>query len=213
MKALIAMSILVAALALLPSCEDDPVTPPPVEPTLQRQPLTSRKAVLNNIEVTYNNRRTDVLDELLDPEFTFFVHPANGGLPVMWSRVDELNASQRLILSNRQTAPIDPVARSIRFDLDLTDLQWTSIVPSSAPGETWYSATVFYSFTIVVEPNSNYVAIIGAKAQLIVREIVTASGNEWRLVEWRDLGASMVTASNGASVIESTWGGIKALYR
>jgi hypothetical protein len=33
-------------------------------------------------------------------------------------------------------------------------------------------------------------------------------------VEWHDLGSTIVTASNGAEVNQSTsWGGIKALYR
>lgn len=210
------MSILVSALALLPACEDGPVYSPgpPPPPALERQPLTSRKAVLNNIEFAYNDRRTDVLDELLDTDFTFFIHPANGGLPTMWDRADELAVSQRLFLSNTQTVPpIDPIARSIRFDLHLTDLQWVSIVPSSAPGETWYSATVFYSFTVEMAPSSTYIAIAGAKAQFVVREIVTTSGNEWRLVEWRDLGTALVTrAPSVAEATATTWAAIKLLY-
>jgi hypothetical protein len=36
---------------------------------------------------------------------------------------------------------------------------------------------------------------------------------EWRLIEWRDLGNSLTGSVHNATSSESTWGGVKALYR
>jgi hypothetical protein len=207
------MLILVAALALLPACEDDPVTPPPVEPVLARQPLTSRAAILNNIEYAYKARRGDVLHELLDDEFVFYFAPGDvgGEIPPSWGRTEEYETTNALFESNTWTAPAGPICRSIRVDLQFNaETEWAEVLPESAPGETWYTAEVFYSFTFEMEPDNTYIAQNGAKAEFTVRQV----GDEWRLVEWHDLGSTIVTASNGAEVNQSTsWGGIKALYR
>lgn len=173
--------------------------------------LTTRKAVLNNIEFACNMRNINALDELLDDNFTFFLHLAGGGLPLQWGRVVELETSRALFESNVEPAP-DPVAVKIEFDLDLDGLQWDPIVPQSAPTETWYATTIAYTFRIEMESDLTYVSIPGATATFVVREIETTAGPKWRLVEWRDRGDT-VFAQRAVSTEMVTWGEIKSLYR
>lgn len=215
MKAFLTSAILVAALALLPACEDDPVSvPPPPPPTLEHQPLTSRRAILNNIEYAYKTRNGGVIAELLDDDFVFYFTPSDvgGGIPSSWGREEEYETTNALFESNTWTFPAGPICRSIRVDLQYDDAtEWAPIVPASAPTETWYTATVFYSYTFEMEPDNTYISQNGARSQFTVREV----GDEWRLVEWRDLGASIMmnATGSGAEVSETTWGSIKALYR
>src|SRR5690349_2567489 len=60
------VAVLVAAMS---SCIFDPPGgggTPPVTKNYVKLPLTSKSAVLNNIEYTYNKRNTQAYDELLD---------------------------------------------------------------------------------------------------------------------------------------------------
>lgn len=198
-----------SALALLTACEDDPAQP--AAESSEYLPLTTRNAVLSNLEVAWGNRATDRIDDLLDDEFTFYFHPADIG--VQWSRADEIAATERLFTSNSVVVPTGPVCRSIRLDLSLDEVTWDPIAPTTnALSETWYTATVYYSFTFQMEPDKTYVSEPGARAQLTVREVAVEGGTEWRLVEWRDLGNDLPSGRQTASADERTWGAIKALY-
>jgi hypothetical protein len=97
-------------------------------------------------------------------------------------------------------------------DLITDDIEWVELPPAPPANETRYTATVPYIFTFEVEPNVTYIAPNGAQAQLTVREVAVGGGTEWRLVEWRDLGG-VVSAVQGTSTDEESWGGMKAIYR
>lgn len=202
-------------LALTPACsEDDPAAPEPDNSVLSREPLTSRNAVLNNIEYAYGNLQADVIDELLDSDFTFFLSAADvaDGLTEYWTREDEMQVTMSMFASS--TRPAELLIRSMRVDIRFDEAEWSSFVPPSAPGETWYTTTLFYTFTVEIEPDITLVAIPGSKAEFVVREDATGSGTEWRLVEWHDLGASLASATRGAAAVsESTWGKVKELFR
>ena len=197
---------------LLSGCDADPIRPEgPQAPTFV--PLTSRSAVLNNVEVGWNKRRADKIDDLLDANFIFFFAAGDvgGSIPSSWDRAEELATTEALFTSNTAPSPTGPVCRAVRIDLLYDDtLVWDPVVPASAPSETWYTATMFYTFTFEMEPDNTFIAQNGAKAEFTVRQV----GEEWRLVEWRDLGSTIVATSSGAEADQSTtWGGVKALYR
>jgi len=205
-----------STLALVAACEDDPTTPiiPNGEHTLL--PLTSRVAVLNNIEYAYDNRDIWAYDELIDLNFTFFFSDGDvdGGLPVQWPRTDELGATNDLFISNTQPVPVGPVCQSVRMDLTLENLQWVEVIPEDYPGETWYMTTVDYDFTFKMAPDDTYNSAPGAKANFTVRNAGTETNPHWQLVEWRDIGSSLLTATEqGANVGATSWGSVKALYR
>lgn len=190
--------LLVMALCVS-SCLLDPKEKPPTDPpgdVVTRQDLTQRWHVLNNIEYAYKVRNNSVYDELLSTEFVFFFAPGDvgGTIPELLDRTQELDATGRLFGSNEQptSPPPDPVCRSIRLDLqfDKDALSWVEVVPEDYPDETWYSTTVFYTFTFEMEPDNTYIAQNGAKAQFTVRNVPQGGEDHWTLVEFRDLGSN-----------------------
>ena len=192
MKTLTLIVMLVGVL-VFGACSDDPTSPPP-PPGTGKQDLTQQWHVLSNIEYAYQTRRPDVYDELLNTDFTFYFSPGDvgSGSPETFNRTEELDATTRLFNSNQQSdPPADPVCRSMRLDLifDTDTLTWVEIEPDGFPGETWYTTTVFYTFTFEIEPNTTYIAQNGAKAQFTVRNTGTEQNPHWELVEFRDLGS------------------------
>ena len=210
--------LVLAALGLLlaTACGDDPTgPPPPVENPPQN--LTQRSHVLDNIEYAYNTRRLGVYDDLLNADFVFYFSSddVGAGTPESWNRAEDLEATERLFLSNQQTEnpPADPVCRSMRLDLvfDEAAITWVEVQPPAFPTETWYAVTVFYTATFEIEPNTTYITQNGAKAEFTVRNAGTDQYPHWELVEFRDLGSTFVRRT-GADVSEATWGSVKALY-
>jgi hypothetical protein len=174
------------------ACGDDPTEPPQPDQGLRWMELTTRAAVLNNIEYAYNKRNIGAMNELVDESFTFFFAPGDvgGSIPERWFRSNELDATSRLFSSHLQPdPPVDPVCRTILVDIAFNDeTEWLPVSPEDFPGETWYTATVFYTFTFEVEPDVTYLPQNGARSQFTVRDVADGSAEEWRLVEWRDLG-------------------------
>lgn len=196
-RSLMLCGLMVTAL-FLSSClldpkEDPPGDDPPPGPPLEIKDLTEKWHVLNNIEYAYERRVKATYDELLNTDFTFFFAPGDvgGEIPAQWDRTEEVNATGRLFDSNAQgEPPVDPVCRDIRLDLqyDPDTMQWVEIIPEDFPSETWYTTTVFYTFTFEMEPDDTYIAQPGARAQFTVRNTGTDQDPHWELVEFRDLG-------------------------
>jgi hypothetical protein len=177
--------------------------------------LTSREAVLHNLEAAWDLRASGKIDELLDDNFTFFFAPGDvgGSIPEQWSRMDELQTTHYLFISNTQPVPSGPECRSVRVNLSMNNVQWVAIVPQAFPEETWYTTTVFYSFVVEMAPDQTYVSRAGAKSQFTVRNVGSVAAPHWRLVEWRDLGANLLMSTRTITgTSETTWGAIKALY-
>ncbi len=179
-------------------------------------PLTTREAVLNNVEAAYNKRDITRYEALLDPEFTFYlsVGDIGNGLPEQWGYAEDVLYNSRMfdmsyIGPNRCT--------NIRFDLQFEEgVLWVSFAPSSHPDETWYTTTVFYDFQIDIVPDTRLLPPPGSRAYVTVRNAGTDADPHWRLVEMRDLGSQYIDAAAGdapAAVQQSTWGRVKALYR
>ena len=195
-------SLLLCGLAVisLSSCIFDPKEDkectdcnPPV--VYERLDLTQKWHVLNNILYTYYNRTNgpDAYSELLDDNFVFFFAPGDvgGGLPEQWPRTDEVTTTTRLLESNDGT-PVGPECRDIRLTLNYNadTMTWLEVIPEHFPGETWYTTTVFYTFTFEMAPDQTYIAVPGAKAQFTVRNVGSDTTPSWKLVEFRDLAVS-----------------------
>ncbi len=209
--------LLVTTLALLPACEDTMDCDDCCDPCPPRTPwgflsLTSRSAVLNNIEVAYAKRLSYRIDELLDADFVFYFDESDvgGEIPESWDRNTEMATTDALFTSNVAPNPTGPVCRQIRVDLVFNKkaMIWTETIPVSYPDETWYATTVNYTFTFQMEGDITYIQN-NAKAMFVVRPV----GDEWRLVEWHDLGAPTVPSSAAGSSETKNWGAIKSLYQ
>lgn len=201
--------LILVPMMLALACEADPESP--VVETPRYKSLTTRTAVLSNLELAYNRRNIVEFEKLLDVDFTFLLSEGdvNGGLPVQWDRSTEMTATTNLF--SRTENPNWPLCTSIQMDVKFDDtLAWIEI---PGPGETWYTTTVFYEFLIEVEPDTNFLPIPGAKSQFTVRNAGTDDAPRWQLLEWHDLGAGTLFASRVMGTEETTWGGIKALYR
>jgi hypothetical protein len=213
------VAALLAGLALVPACESDPAQPGSNSSgnTQSFLPLNTPDAVLNNIEVAWDNRVPSRIDELLDENFFFYFAPGDvgGEIPEQWDRATELAVTTALLNSNTVPPVEGPVCREVRVDLFLDEVEWVPLAPpADAPGEAWQTAIVYYECLFEMEPDFTYIAGPGAKAKLTVREIPVGNATEWRLIEWRDLGYDFVAgAIRNAGASESTWGGIKALYQ
>lgn len=214
-RSLILVLLFVVGLAATLACEDDPVEQIilhcfdcPIDPT-------TREAVLYNIEKAHEKRLLDWYEEVLDPNFTFFLSNSDvgGGLPVSWGRSDEITANTNLF-SNSPPAQY-PRCKRIQIDIQWEGgVVWTEVIPESAPDETWYTTILDYDFKIDVEPDMTYINDPGAKAQFTVRNAGTEDAPQWRLVEMRDLGDDSSVVQGGvASTVSTTWGSVKAIYR
>jgi hypothetical protein len=206
----------ILGVAFLAACGEDenPVIPPPGG-SPEYENLTEREHVINNLELSCNDRNLSRYDELVDDNFTFHFSPGDvgGTIPAQWGRTDEMAAATGLFCRTG-CDPGVPLCRSIRMDVKFEDgVTWDAVVPLSTPTETWYTTTVFYEFTVEIEPDVTYIAVPGARAQFTVRNAGTDESPQWRLVEWRDLGDGAIVVQGPASTEASTWGSIKALYR
>jgi hypothetical protein len=196
-------------LLLLPACDDDPSRPPPENPGSMFEPLTSRDAVVNNLELAWTQQRLDKLDDLLDADFVFYLDlgDVGGEIPPQWDRATEVAVTSGLFDSDHAQYPTGPVCNEVRVDLANDELIWTEVpVPVTAIAEVWYRTTVPYTFMFKMAGDITYINN-DASAELTVRQVE----NEWRLVEWRDLGANRMNTRSASE--ESTWGLIKSLYR
>ncbi len=208
-----ALVVLMLAFMCLTACDDDPERPGEGEPVQTFQALTTRNAILNNLELAWTQRRTDKIDELLDANFVFYfnANDVGDGTPESWDRNIEISTSDALFTSNTAPAPTGPVCLRVLVDVVFDDeLDWVETpVPASAVGEVWYTATLNYSFIFEMEGDLTYVNQ-NARAQFTVRQV----GDSWRLVEWRDLGGASVTSNSTArcQTCATTWGKIKSLY-
>jgi len=168
---------------------DEKKTDEPPQSGKTFKPLTSKEAVLNNLELAYSRQKVNPYDELLDPNFTFFFSPGDvgGNIPEQWGRNEELGVAA-LLFDPSLNSPDYPTCRSIRMDLRFeSGVQWVEVIPADFPTETWYTTTVYYEFTFEMNPDQTYIAVPGSQAQFTVRNTGTEAAPAWKLVEWRDL--------------------------
>jgi hypothetical protein len=214
-------SILLCSLAVLvvasASCIFDPKESPPQgcdDCDISYKPLTQKENVLFNIQLAYNRRDIKPYDDLLDTEFTFFLAPGDvgGSIPEQWGRAEEVLYNSRLF--DPDYAGPGPRCKDIDMDVKFEDnISWSAFQPPSHPAETWFSAVVFYGFAIDVEPDTQFHADPGARAQFVVRNIGTDDAQKWRLVEMSDFGGGVRASEALRASEQATWGGIKSLYR
>jgi hypothetical protein len=168
--------------------DEKKIVDPPVE-LKNFLPLTTREAVLNNLELAYSRQKITPYRELLDPNFTFFFSPGDvgGNIPEQWGYPDETRVAD-LLFNTSLDDPLYPTCRSIRMDLKFeSGVQWVDVIPEDYPTETWYTTTVYYEFTFEMNPDMTYIAVPGSLAEFTVRNTGTDAAPLYKLIEWRDL--------------------------
>lgn len=207
------LSVLIPGIVMTTACGDDDSVIPKGPPVPAFKNLVEKGDVLTNFELAYNQRRIDKYDQVLDANFTFFLSPEDvgGGLPSQWDRTMEVLVNMRLLDKNNATLPCQSISLDVRTKEGVT---WTPFNPTSAPVETWYRTTLFYSFEIQINANT-FIPPPEAKLEFVVRDAGPSGANahHWQLVELHDLGGSTLFAVGSTSIEGSTLGKVKALYR
>lgn len=216
MRSLIPIALV--GVALLFACESDPThtgCDPCPPPPGSFKSLTTREAVLSNLELSYNQRKITRLDELLDTDYAFFLEPGRAvlSIPEQWGRAEEMGVAT-LMFDPTLNDPRYPTCRRISMDLSLeTGVEWIVVTPEAFPDETWYTATIFYNFTIEMKPDNTYIAAEGSSAEFTVRNRGTDDAPHWQLVEMRDFGDGSLAAGISKASQSSSWSDVKSLYR
>jgi hypothetical protein len=215
-RRLASVAVALAVCAMV-ACSSDSTTPepPPSRPTFK--PLTTKQAVLYNIQLAYNQRNITQYDKLLDNGFMFYPSSRDvnaGSLPDQWGRAEEVLYNSRMF-DPGYSGPNR--CKSIDMDLQFErGVQWVEVVPNANPNETWYMTTVYYNFEIVVDPSTDFQPAPNSRAEFTVRNAGTNNAPAWRLAEMRDLGAPLppgAQATSVAGVTPATWGKVKYLYQ
>jgi hypothetical protein len=203
------------------ACDEDPVVCDDCVPGHDDPPTPTRVSVLNNLEIAYNRRDIDKYIELLDEDFAMFFSSGDvrdGRTPEQWGRADEVAANTNLFndeyVDQDPSDGIQPRCTKITLDVKWEDgVLWQEIEPASAPGEKWYTATIFYNYQFDVEPDLHLINHSGSKAQFTVRNAGTDAELHWQLVEMRDLDGEVAASTSSRGTARTTWGQVKALYR
>jgi hypothetical protein len=196
------------------ACADDSTTAPaPGPPKIQdpQDPID----VLYNVQLSYNQRNIAQYDKLLDTDFVFYPSAKDvvAGLPDHWGRAEDVLYTSRMFDKGYTGAYR---MKSITFDVDFENgVQWVAIVPDAHPKETWYATTGYYTFDIVIDPDTHYLTERGSRAEFVVRDTSADATPSYRLVELHDLGPPVTPPPSveTASVGSATLGSVKALYR
>lgn len=158
-------------------------------PVVEYYDLSEPWHAVANIEIAYQNRdAAGYRKYVFDAEnFTFFFSEADfnaGNTPEQWYYKDETDGAEKLFTSQPDKNGEHPVL-SIKLDLYQPDqATWTNVdAPAGFPGETWKKATINYTFEFVTDGDLTYIPQGAPAAEFTVRQI----GDEWRVVEWRDL--------------------------
>jgi hypothetical protein len=209
--------LLVAAVftVLFPACEADrkTVVDPPV--WVPPDPLQQKDGTLFNLELLYNNFNAAENDRLLDENFVFYFSDADfssGKTPRQWDRETETRSYRNFYDDTRTENRV--TGRSL--NLTYADDNWTEIDPDdpgSYPGEKWHYTVVTYDMAVVLDTEPELTLLSnGMKAEITIRW--DTDRKHWRIVRWRDDVAGLRSLKGrNAAVQETTWGGIKALYR
>jgi hypothetical protein len=215
----LATAVVLAGAALFAGCSDDPTIPSRSKPSPFAN-LTEIWHPLNNLEEAYRHREIAHYCATLDSTYyTFFFSPADfssGQTDEFWTYDEDTQAAERMFDPQLPDLSI----RAVAFEFDLIfnkdSIVWSEIMPGNPPNETWYTATMGYSFYIKLGDGvREYVQPPGASATITVRK--DPDDDLWRIVQVYDIPG---LAWNGRSIrqlveraVEGTsLGQIKALY-
>jgi hypothetical protein len=196
--------------AVVTSCDEDRVTPPPSS-TDEYKNLSEKDDILYNLELSYNKRRFDKYEELLDADFIFYFAEVDynnpNGTPEQWGRVEEVGANSRLL---SPSTPGDNKVVSIDLKLEYITDSWTE-EPANAvhPDEPWYVMTFGYDLVSVTAADWQFKAL-DRSGEITVRW--DADKGKWQIRLWKDEDGGPQMFRSSAAIEETTWGGIKSLY-
>jgi hypothetical protein len=182
-----------AALLSFTGCNEEGST----TPTLGRTPAQ----VLEALERAFQERDAELLDGLIDTEFTFHFDPKDVGkqvgeytIPESWTLTDFLSAVSRVF------------DNAYSIDISINSVN----VGEPGPDDSTYTAdNVQIRFLVMVDTVNGYLAQGFATFEFSV-EYNEKNEKEWAVTAWRDF--TSTTESGGRSVTEASFGEILAIF-
>jgi len=201
---------LVVCLAAV-SCDGDKITPPDETVSAEFKNLENKDDVLFNLELAYNERDTKEVEKLLGENFTFVFSRedhTSGYTPQHWGEAGEIDANRKILDPNLSG---DKRVTSIDLSFDYPEDNWTEETSNlDHPGESWYTQTIGYSFTVKTASDWEYRA---SAMQALFKIRWDEPSGRWRVAEWSDISDSKLSsAPSGVAGEESSWGILKAQY-
>jgi hypothetical protein len=110
------------------------------------------------------------------------------------------------------TDPQPPMSK-IAVHLSVAYATWADCYPDSSDSTVvWKRATLRYDYHFYAG-DDEYIVGIDPQAEFTCRPVQVNGKEEWRLIEWHDLGFNNATTqSNSGAVVKRSWGKIKSLY-
>jgi hypothetical protein len=173
-------ALMATALALISfSCgEEEGITRPPPPP------LNAPADVIENVEISFNQRNIDVLKKCLDPDFVFYFDPHDVGqnppgssyvIPASWSYTEFWVVANRMF----------QVAHSVSLRIP------SSQIGTPKPGEDRYKAkNVSISLLVMVDEYNGYIADAGYCNFAFEAYYNEQKEKRWRLLGWWDFTSS-----------------------
>jgi len=195
-KKLIIASLAVAVL-LLACGEEETLSPGYPTPT-------SPAAALKDVEISFNQRNTDLLELVLSPEFVFHFDPRDVGrrppgvsqyvIPESWTRTEFLRAAAKMF------------KKAYRISLSIE----TGSVGEPRPEETEYRAENVPAELLVMIDDLNGFIADSASTFEFERYLAEGGSKHWRLTEWQDRGRYYDEAP--AALRPTTLGSVLAVF-
>jgi len=199
------------AVGLVSCSDDDPARP--AKEVVSFKDLKVKDDVLYNLELSYNERRIDEYDKLLDGNFVMIFSAADvfhGLTPEQWSRATEINVTSQMF------DPIHPDENlrvtSIDCSLDYAADGWIEEPANQDhPGESWWRKAFGYDLILKWDLVGWERRALDGHGEVTIRW--DPNLEHWRIVLWRDdvHGVMTLIPGDGAS-IRSTWGNTKASF-
>jgi hypothetical protein len=206
--------LLLGALFLLPACggDEDPVQvteDPRVEPR-------SPEELLNGVQTAYEAKDLENYLALLDPDFSFVLHPQTTNLyPELGGALDfdlEERIHQRMFSGEAITDPIGnprPIVRQVYFNAFRALNAWkNSDEPTRFPNSVWAP----FEVDLIIDCGQEFTTYKAAgNLKIYVREYIRMVGG--KEVKYYKLAGMVDLTESGKGVENTPWGLIKVFYR
>ena len=135
----------------------DPEPPFIPSPPPQFKPLSEKENLVFNLVLSYNRADITHYEELLHPDYTWYFQSADQarGLPVFWTREQDLNATKNMFLGARGQYA-DTAMFLDKLSLDITSGSWVPIdsIGGAPCNDCWMTARQ-YSLTCMLSGGSD----------------------------------------------------------
>ncbi len=172
---------------------------------------TSPENVVYNLELAYEEMDLEEYLDCLPEDFQFFpteadVNDPNQGIPPVWLKADEATMHENMFADSSDV-------ESISLTLTIASIEYDEGIPGDPLDDTCV-CIVDVDLRLNLSAGGGFIATAASEFHMRVDTDRRGPGREplWEIDRWYDLGGERRGVLAGR-VVQSSWGGIKALYR